>query len=107
MATYTLEVTDVPEELLQLLDLRVQHQAKDRSAYIRDLLRQNLKNTQPPEENRAKAAENMAEVLAPFHEAIQASGSTEAEAIGIFDEALREARAERRGKLGADTSRML
>lgn len=98
MATYTLEVTDVPEDLLQLLDQRVRRQAKDRSAYIRDLLRRDLKSAETAEES-------MAEALAPFHDAIRASGSTEEEAITIFDDALREVRAERRKS--TDTQRAL
>lgn len=88
MTTYTLEVTDVPEDLLQLLDQRVRGQTKDRSAYIRDLLRQDLKSS-------AESEVSMAEILAPFHNAVQASGSTAEEAFGIFEEALREVRAER------------
>ncbi len=100
MTTYTLEVTDVPEDLLQLLDQRAKRQAKDRSAYVRDLLRQDLKNS-------AESEVSMADVLAPFHEAVRASGSTEEEAIDVFDEALREVRAERRQKAPTDAQRTL
>jgi len=38
----------------------------------------------------------MVEVLAPFHEAVRASGLSEEEAIEIFDQALREVRAQRK-----------
>lgn len=91
MTTHTLEVTDVPEDLLQLLDQRAERQAKDRSAYVRDLLRRDLKTAATPEDS-------MAEVLAPFHAAVQASGTTEEEAINVFEAALREVRTERRQK---------
>ena len=100
MTTYTLEVTDVPEDLLQLLDRRAKRQAKDRSAYVRDLLRQDLKNG-------AESEMSMADVLAPFHEAVRASGSTEEEAIDVFDEALREVRAERRQTRSTNAQRPL
>lgn len=88
--TQTLQVTDVPEDLIYLLDQRANQQAKDRSAYIRDLLRQDLENTSASEKS-------MAEALAPFHEAVRESDYTEEEAIGFFDQALQEVRQERRG----------
>ncbi len=87
MTTHTLEVTEVPEDLLHLLDLRAHQQATDRSAYIRDLLRRDLEKTPMSEKT-------MTEVLAPFHEAVKESGYTEEEAIGFFDEALKEVRRE-------------
>lgn len=40
--THTLEVTEVDDDLLQLLDQRASQQAQDRSAYVRDLLRRAL-----------------------------------------------------------------
>ena len=97
--TYTLEVTDVPEDLIELLDRRVRQQAKDRSEYIRDLLTRDLKSR--------SEAETMTEVLAPLHEAVQLSGCTEEEAIGAFDEALREVRAARRSGLSANSPKLL
>lgn len=40
--THTLEVTEVDDDLLQLLDQRASQQAQDRSAYVRDLLQRAL-----------------------------------------------------------------
>jgi metal-responsive CopG/Arc/MetJ family transcriptional regulator len=89
MITQTLQITDVPEDLIHLLDQRASQQATDRSAYIRDLLRRDLERTSASEKS-------MAETLAPFHEAVRESGCTEEEAIGFFDQALQEVRQERR-----------
>ena len=94
MTTYTLEITDVPEDLIELLDQRAQRQAKDRSAYIRELLRRDLQSQSVPEGNMME--NGMTEALAPFHEAVQASGYTAEEAIEFFDQALKEVRQERR-----------
>ena len=46
MTTYTIEITDIPDDLLLHLDQQAQKQAKDRSAYIRDLLRRDLAQPQ-------------------------------------------------------------
>lgn len=89
MTTQTLQVTDVPEDLIHLLDQRAGQQATDRSAYIRDLLRRDLERTPASEKS-------MAETLVPFHEAVRESGYTEEEAIGFFNQALQEVRQERR-----------
>ncbi len=43
MTTYTIEVTDVPDDLLLHLDQRAQQQGRDRSACIRDLLQKAIK----------------------------------------------------------------
>ncbi len=100
MTTHTLEVTDVPEDLLQLLDQRARQHAKDRSAYIRDLLWQDLSIS-------AASAESLADVLAPFHAAVQAAGVTEGEAVDVFEETLRQTRAERRQISSSETRKAL
>jgi metal-responsive CopG/Arc/MetJ family transcriptional regulator len=52
MITQTLQITDVPEDLIHLLDQRASQQATDRSAYIRDLLRRDLERTSASEKKR-------------------------------------------------------
>ena len=55
-------------------------------------------------EVRDTTEKTMAKILAPFHEAIQMSGLTEEEAICVFDEALREVRAERKSRAANGTA---
>ena len=43
MTTYTIEITDVPDDLLLRLDQQAQQQGIDRSALIRDLLQRAIK----------------------------------------------------------------
>lgn len=91
MTTHTIEVTDIDEDLLRRLDQRARYQAKDRSAYVRDLLRRDLAREE------AKAADKtFTEILAPIHESVRQSGMSEEEVIGLLDETLADVRRERR-----------
>ncbi len=86
--THTLEVTEVDDDLLQLLDQRASQQAQDRSAYVRDLLRRDL----TAQAGSSFGKRTFAQILAPVHESVQQSGMTEAEVDALLDETLADVR---------------
>lgn len=89
MPTHTIEVTDISDNLIQLLDKRVdQQQAPSRAAYIRDLLRQDLTG--------ATRQTTIAEILDPIHESVRQSGMTNEEVNALLTETLADVQGERR-----------
>ena len=97
--THTLEVTEVDDNLLELLDQRASQQAQDRSAYVRDLLRRDLTAMQS---GPALGKRTFAQILAPVHESVQQSGMTEAEVDALLTETLADVRRERRMRRSAE-----
>lgn len=92
----TIKVTGISDELLRLLDERVQAEhVTGRSEYIRELIRQDLlspKNGQPPARG---SGGSFREILAPVHAATPAD-ETEAEIEQFVDDLIATARRARR-----------
>ena len=94
MAAHTIKVTGVSDELLRLLDERVQAQhVTGRSEYIRELIRQDLL---PPTNGQAPArGGSFREILVSVHAAVPA-GETEEEIDEFVDDLIATVRRERR-----------
>jgi metal-responsive CopG/Arc/MetJ family transcriptional regulator len=94
MASHTIEVTGISDELLQLLDERVRSQhAPGRADYVRELIRRDVlcaADTPTPQRGSFR------EILAPVHVETHRQGRTDAEVDQDIDEAIREYRTERR-----------
>ena len=86
MPTYTIELSDIPEDTLRLLDARVQHQGGNRAKYLRDLLDKDLHSP------------TLNEILAPFRAQVTASGVGDEELDALFEETREEVWQERQGK---------
>ncbi len=94
MASHTIKVTGVSDELLQLLDERIQTQhSTGRSEYIRELIRRDVLGA-------STRARSFREILAPVHAQTEQQGYRDEEMDQDIEEAVRETRAERR-KAGA------
>jgi len=96
MASRTIKVTGISDELLQLLDARVQSQhGTGRSEYIRNLLRRDLLSGS---ESRALSQRrSFREILAPVYAAAPPE-ETEAEAEQFVDDLIATVRRERRAR---------
>lgn len=97
MGMHVIEVTGIPDDLMQLLDERVRETGGDRDAFIRDLLRKELQ--EGPEADRSEephADMTFEEILSPVHRQVAGSGTTDEELDELFEEALQEVRSERR-----------
>ncbi len=88
---YTIEVTDIPEDLLQRLDERARTTGRDRSQVIRELIARELGAEEPP-----LASHSFDAVLAPIREGFTESGLSEEEATDLLEAGLRAVRAEKR-----------
>ncbi len=91
MASHTIKVTGVSDELLLLLDERIQAQhSTGRAEYIRELIRKDVLGA------RAGAAgpASFREILAPVHEATARQGCPPGEIDQDIEDAVRETRAE-------------
>jgi hypothetical protein len=93
MASHTIKVTGVSDELLRLLDQRIQDQhATGRAEYIRELIRRDVL----PPESRPRAR-SFQEIVAPVHAATP-PGETESESEQFVDDLIAAVRRERRQK---------
>ena len=80
MASHTIKVTGVPEELLQLLDQRIRAQhATGRSEYIRELIRRDVLASSPLPAGRPSAEMPFRELLAPVQDEAERLGESEDE----------------------------
>ena len=92
MASHTLKITGVSDELLRLLDERVQSQhVTGRSEYVRELIRRDV----PPPSNGQSRPQGFREILAPVHAAAP-SNETQEEADAFADDLIATVRRERR-----------
>lgn len=95
MASHTIKVTGVSDELLRLLDERIQAQhSTGRSEYIRELIRRDLLGG--PVHANLQRPRSFREILAPVYEETQRQGVSNDEIDHDIEEAIRETRAERR-----------
>lgn len=95
MATHTIKVTGVGEQLLELLDRRIREQhATGRAEYIRELIRRDVLGSAPP-------ARSLRDILAPVHQETRERGYTEANVEEFTQEALS---AHRQGRRAADAA---
>ena len=94
MASHTIKVTGVSEELLQLLDQRIRMQhAAGRAEYIRELIRRDVLNGS---KGHAPAGRrSFRELLAPVHDATPPE-ETEEETEQFVDDLIATVRRERR-----------
>ncbi len=72
---YTLQVPDVPDEIVSRLDERLREMGQDRSTYLLSLLQRDL---QP---------HTLDQILAPFHAQVAASRLSDEELETLFEEA--------------------
>jgi hypothetical protein len=82
----TIELRDLPPELLSELDERAKDRGLDREAYVLRLIERNLQD----------AGATFDEILAPIREEVKATGMTEQEIEAFVDEEVAAARRERR-----------
>lgn len=93
MASHTIKVTGVSEELLTLLDKRIRAQhATGRSEYIRELIRRDVLGAGS---NAVRGSETFDQLLAPVHEQTRAQGFSEEEIEKDIEAEIREYRSER------------
>src|SRR5947207_1551175 len=85
---YTIEVTDIPEDLLRRLDERARQNGSDRSRVVRDLIAREL-----GEEGAELSGQSFDAALAPIREGFAASGLSEEDATQLLEEGLRVVRA--------------
>ena len=98
MATHSIEVTGISDELLEALDRRVRSgRVAGRSEYLRELLARDLAAEEPPS-GWPSPDMTFDRLLAPLQREAERSGESEAE-IETF--VLEQVRAERRGR-GSD-----
>lgn len=91
MASHTIKVTGVSDELLQLLDQRIQAQhATGRAEYIRELIRRDVLTEESLPQGR-----RFREIVAPVHAATPAD-ETEEESDAFVDDLIGTVRRERR-----------
>jgi len=91
MASHTIKVTGVSEELLQLLDRRVQvQQAAGRAEYIRELIRRDALADEDQSQRRS-----FRDIVAPVHAATP-DEETEEESEAFGEDLLATVRRERR-----------
>ncbi len=96
MASHTIKVTGVSEELLALLDERIRAQhATGRSEYIRELIRREVLSAGS---NAARGSETFDQLLAPVHAHTRAQGVPVEEIEDDIDAEIREYRRERAGR---------
>jgi|GEM_PF-2377144 len=96
MPSHTIKVTGVSDELLQLLDQRIQTQhATGRSEYLRELIRRDVLGVR--ESGSATGSptgvRSFREILAPVHEETLRQGYRDEEIDPDIEDAVRETRA--------------
>ena len=100
MASHTIKVTGVPEELLQLLDQRIRtRHATGRSEYIRELIRRDVlaaPGAAPP--GWPSAEMPFRELLAPVQQEAERLGESEDETEELLRHELEVHRRERRAR---------
>ena len=98
METHTIEVTGVPDDLLELLNERVRECGGDRAGFIRELIQKELQPTPQPsdEDPRPHARMSLTEILAPIHQQAAESGLTDEELDRLFEDAREQVREEKR-----------
>jgi hypothetical protein len=84
----TLMIALPPEDERKLAE-RAAANGQEMSEYVQKLIKKDI--DQP----------SFAEILAPIHEAVRASGMGEAEIDGVIDDAIADSRRQRRGKKGS------
>lgn len=84
----TLMIALPPEDEKKLAE-RAAASGQEMSEYVQKLIKRDIE--QP----------SLAEILAPIHQAVRASGISEAELDGIINDAIAESRRERRAKRNA------
>lgn len=89
---HTIELTGIPDELLELLDQRVSQAGTDRAKYILTLLRKDLLGTSllSHRDTVPHGGMTFEEILAPVHRQVEESGITEEELEQLFEEAREE-----------------
>jgi metal-responsive CopG/Arc/MetJ family transcriptional regulator len=93
MDTYTIEVTGIPEDLLQRLDKWMREQGRDRSQFIREIIEEKLQEHEKPQSGKT-----FAEILAPLQQDFEATGMSDEELGDFIDAEIKAHRAERRAK---------
>ena len=99
MASHTIKVTGVSEELLRLLDQRIQAQhASGRAEYIRELIRKDVLGTPGTASTpgHSAAPRSFRDILAPVHAETLKQGYTDQEMDRDIEDAVRETRTPRR-----------
>jgi hypothetical protein len=97
VGTHTIEVTDISDELLELLDERVREMGSDRASFVRELIRSELQRASPtPTEVPPHAEMTFEKILKPVHEQAAASGLDEEELESLFEETRARVRDERK-----------
>ena len=98
MATHTIEIADIPDELLDLLDEHVRQWGGDRASFIRDLIRKELQPHSSPSRRGPgpHSRTSFAEILEPVHQQVAESGMTEEDLDRLFEEARERVREEKR-----------
>lgn len=100
MASHTIKVTGVSDELLQLLDQRIQaRHATGRAEYIRELIRRDVL----PAESRPQGR-TFRDIVAPVH-AAEPAEETEGEIEEFVDDLIAAVRRERREKRAAQPAK--
>lgn len=94
MLIHTIEIVDIPEDLLRRLDKKVRERGGDRSSYIREVLEKDLREEAP------SATTSFDEIAAPIRQDFQASGMTEEELDTLIEEAREEVWQEQRRRSG-------
>ena len=93
MHTHTIEVTGLPDDVLQRLDSWMREQGRDRSEFIREIIEEKLQDHENP-----TAASTFAEILAPLQQDFEATGMTDDELGDFIDAEIKSHRSERRSK---------
>ncbi len=93
MASRTIKVTGVPDDLLKLLDEKIRDQhARGRAEYIRELIRRDVLEGRG---RKLVSGPSFREILSPVHEESRARGYGEEELDSLFEEVRAEARQEK------------
>jgi metal-responsive CopG/Arc/MetJ family transcriptional regulator len=98
MANHTIEVTEIPDELLELLDERARQQGGDRASVVRELLRKELQlgAISTAEDTRPHSSLTFGEILAPVHRQAAQNQMTDDELERLFEETREQVREEKR-----------
>lgn len=99
----TIELTNIPDNLLKLLDERVRQTGGDRTEYILKLIQKDLLETSPGFHDDARPHADMTfeELLLPVHQQVKESGITGEELDDLFEEIREEVWLELQKKSGS------
>jgi hypothetical protein len=97
MGSHTIEVTEIPDELIELLDERIRQTGGDRASFLRELMQRELKGTPGPcpKNGHPNSEMSFKEILGPIHQQVEEQGTTPEELDQAFEEALVSRRAAR------------